>query len=569
MRRQSLASLVAAVVLATSLVLVVLPAAPAAAEAGYSAPVDGEVVDGWRPPATPFGAGNRGVDLAAEPGEPVRASADGEVVFAGRIGLDQHVVVLHPDGIRTSYSFLASVAVARGDPVVRGDVVGEAGDDGSVHFGARAGDRYIDPGLLLGGGEPPEVRLIPVEERSPQSEGKERLGLVRGLVGLARAGWQAGEAAVEWVGEAAGQAYDDVGAEIDKWVVTVTAANHFLMAPAKAYEQLRRGLEFWRDQRGCTPADAAVPPPPRERRIAVLVGGYGSASGEAAVLDVDTAALGYADGDVAQFSYAGGQAEGQRTIEGVTTTSYRPDDTRQGIAAAAEHLRRLLQEIRRAHPGVPVDVIAHSQGGVVALSALDEDDRLDPRMPEVGSVITLGSPHDGTELATVGSVASRSTYTDEVALLADADNASVDDLSETSEFMAEYRRRPLPEGVRVTTVAASGDLVVPATHSVLRGSATNAVVDLDGVTAHDRLPGSAEAHREIGLALAGMGPTCRSVWGDVLGATGISFLEDLAGAAYSAPAVWFEAKSKLPKGVTRSPGWPQPRRPKPGRAAGR
>ena len=565
--RRLLAWLVAS--LATSLVLVVLPAEPAAAEAGYSAPVDGEVVDGWRPPTTPFGAGNRGVDLAADPGEQVRASADGEVVFAGRIGLDHHVVVLHPDGIRTSYSFLASVAVARGDPVVRGDVVGEAGDGGSVHFGARAGDRYVDPALLLGGGEPPEVRLIPVEERAPQSEGRERLGLVRGLVGLARAGWSAGEAAVAWMGEAAGQVYDDVAAEIDRWVVMVTAANHFLMAPFEALQQLHRGLEYWRDQRGCTPGDAPPPPPPRERRIAVLVGGYGSASGDAAVLDVDTEALGYADGDVAQLSYAGGQAEGRRTLAGVTTTSYGPDDTRQGIDDAAERLRGLLQEIRRAHPGVPVDVIAHSQGGIVALSALEEGDPLDPRMPEVGTVVTLGTPHDGTELATFGSVASRSGYTEDLAVLAEADNASVDDLSETSEFMEGYRRRPLPEGVRVASVAASGDLVVPATHSALPGDATNAIVDLDGVTAHDRLPGSEEAHREVALALAGMGPTCRSVWGDVLGATGISLVEDLAGAVFSAPAVWFEAKGTVPKGSTRSPGWPQPRGAKPAEAAGR
>ena len=46
--------------------------------------------------------------------------------------------------------------------------------------------------------------------------------------------------------------------------------------------------------------------------IAVLVGGYGSGSGHASVLELDTTALGYEPADVAQFSYAGGRAPGDR-----------------------------------------------------------------------------------------------------------------------------------------------------------------------------------------------------------------------------------------------------------------
>src|SRR5438445_5251318 len=133
------------------------PAATAAAAASrYQAPVDRPIIDPWRPPATPYGPGNRGVDFGTVAGEEVRAANDGVVVFAGRVGLSLHVVVLHDDGVRTSYSFLSHVSVRRGDFVHRGDVVGLAGDE--LHFGARIGDQYIDPSLLLSGA-PPVVDL--------------------------------------------------------------------------------------------------------------------------------------------------------------------------------------------------------------------------------------------------------------------------------------------------------------------------------------------------------------------------------------------------------------------------
>src|SRR4051812_40275043 len=106
LRRRALAAAVAALLAVVALLGPL--AARAAAEAGaYLPPVDRPVVDPFRPPPTPYAAGNRGVDYATEPGEPVRAAAEGEVTFAGRVGLGLHVVVLHPDGVRTSYSFLA------------------------------------------------------------------------------------------------------------------------------------------------------------------------------------------------------------------------------------------------------------------------------------------------------------------------------------------------------------------------------------------------------------------------------------------------------------------------------
>ena len=128
----------------------------------YRPPVDAPIVDAFRPPAERWSAGNRGVEYATTSGEPVAAAADGVVAFAGQVGGQLHVVVLHADGVRTTYAFLRSIEVRRGDTVAQGQRVGTAAD--TVHFGARIGEVYVDPVLLFGDG-PPEVHLVPDDDR--------------------------------------------------------------------------------------------------------------------------------------------------------------------------------------------------------------------------------------------------------------------------------------------------------------------------------------------------------------------------------------------------------------------
>ena len=86
----------------------------------YSPPVDAPVVDGFRPPPTPYGRGNRGLEYSVVDRTVVRAAGDGEVIFAGQVAGTLHVTVLHADGLRTSYSFLTEIAVARGSVVESG-----------------------------------------------------------------------------------------------------------------------------------------------------------------------------------------------------------------------------------------------------------------------------------------------------------------------------------------------------------------------------------------------------------------------------------------------------------------
>ncbi|MGY6024362.1 M23 family metallopeptidase [Streptomyces spinosirectus] len=128
------------------------------------------VLRGWEPPATVYGRGHRGVDLAAPPGAPVRAAAPGRVSFAGRVaGRGVVSVGLTGTDLRTTYEPVKA-SVKKGDEVEAGEVVGTVEPGAShctvtcVHWGLLRGSAYLDPLSLL----PPGLlrrgpsRLLPV-----------------------------------------------------------------------------------------------------------------------------------------------------------------------------------------------------------------------------------------------------------------------------------------------------------------------------------------------------------------------------------------------------------------------
>jgi len=165
--------------LLTALLLVSLtPAAAAEVEPGSGSwPLRPrpEVVRGFDPPSRTWGAGHRGVDLAGRLGMPVHAAQAGTVTFVGRIAGVGSVSVSHGP-TRTTYQPVAA-AVRRGEEVTEGAVIGHLAFAGShclpracLHWGLIAGNRYLDP-LVLVGAEPQPVRLFPPDGALPGSPG--------------------------------------------------------------------------------------------------------------------------------------------------------------------------------------------------------------------------------------------------------------------------------------------------------------------------------------------------------------------------------------------------------------
>ncbi|PYY47072.1 M23 family peptidase [Curtobacterium sp. MCBD17_023] len=108
----------------------------------------------WEPPATEYGPGHRGLDVAADPGTTVTAPDAGTVTFAGPVGGRPVVTIDHGDGLVSTLDPVRPV-VRKGDRVDRGAPVGvvASGHCSAVtpclHLGARDDGSYVDPLPLL------------------------------------------------------------------------------------------------------------------------------------------------------------------------------------------------------------------------------------------------------------------------------------------------------------------------------------------------------------------------------------------------------------------------------------
>ncbi len=125
---------------------------PAAAPPRFGWPVDGPV-------SSRYGRRGRrhhdGIDISAPVGTPVRAAADGVVVYAGTLrGYGRMIILRHVRGYLTVYAHNARHHVVYGARVRRGDVIAAVGRTGrttgpNLHFEVRRDDIAYNPLAFL------------------------------------------------------------------------------------------------------------------------------------------------------------------------------------------------------------------------------------------------------------------------------------------------------------------------------------------------------------------------------------------------------------------------------------
>jgi triacylglycerol esterase/lipase EstA (alpha/beta hydrolase family) len=490
----------------------------------YAPPVTAPVIDAFRPPDTPYGPGNRGLKYDTQPGTDVRASADGEVVFAGRVAWDRHVTVLHADGVRTSYSFLDEVHVAVGQQVGRGEVIGVAGN--LLHFGARLGDSYFDPATLFTPGDV-QVELLPLEI-PPGATADEEAAALRALA-LQRGG---GGLSIPGLGDVIG------------WLGNrARLVGHYAreLSPLSHAIDVGRGvLERTLFAPPCTDDAPPARPATQRERVALLVGGLGSSSDAASIDQLQIDELGYGERDVVRFSYAGGRTpHSGASFSSLEPRPYESADTQGDLRRSAAELADAIEAVATDRPGATIDVYAHSMGGVVTRLALLQLEQRGFPLESLGLVATLAAPHDGADLATAVHAAT-TTVTGRAGLdvadrLLDAGldphSTAVEQLSETSDVVAELDRAGVPDDVELVSIAARGDMIVPAPRSRVDG-ARNVTVPEAGIDAHSEMVASEAATHELALALAEMPQGCvgvRDALSDAVMGHGISYIQDLGG----------------------------------------
>ena len=118
-------------------------------------PCRGRVTSGFGYRKSPFNhkkyAFHNGFDIAAKSGTPIKATADGVVIFAGYKGLLGRLITIdHGNNITTSYGHARKLFKKKGDLVKRGDVIAQVGMSGRttgshVHYEVHANGIPVNP----------------------------------------------------------------------------------------------------------------------------------------------------------------------------------------------------------------------------------------------------------------------------------------------------------------------------------------------------------------------------------------------------------------------------------------
>lgn len=110
-------------------------------------PVNGKVIGRFSPSSTL----NKGLDIVAKNGSPVRATAEGRVVYSGNglRGYGQLVIIKHNEQFLSAYAHNKKIHVEENEVVKAGQRIAELGNTGSdtdkLHFEIRFKGKPVDP----------------------------------------------------------------------------------------------------------------------------------------------------------------------------------------------------------------------------------------------------------------------------------------------------------------------------------------------------------------------------------------------------------------------------------------
>jgi hypothetical protein len=281
--------------------------------------------------------------------------------------------------------------------------------------------------------------------------------------------------------------------------------------------------------------------PPNDN-VAIAVAGIASKTRGRDAADMyhpGPAFFGYPEERTYLFSYRGSNDEDLHE-------DYARTDTYGDIGTAAARLGELVERVRRRHPGRGIDLIAHSQGGIVARTFLAS--HAHHGRGRIEHSVTFASPHGGAPAAVnVGHLRER-TITGPLLLgaahraaaaglpIPDPLSPAVAQLAPGSALMDDLGRRDVAFGTRMLTLGIPNDIVVPADRTAAPGSHHRLVPPRGGAAGHSAVVTSPEGRALAFDFLRGAPRSCPTVW-DAWGSRagrGVSFVQSKLGALVGA-----------------------------------
>lgn len=118
----------------------------------WSWPVQGSIISNFNADnPTAIGVINKGVNIAGRLGQPVKAAAEGVVVYSGDklIGYGNLIIVKHSTAYLSAYGYNSRLFVKEGDRVKAGQKIAEIGSNGTniemLHFEIRLNGKPVNP----------------------------------------------------------------------------------------------------------------------------------------------------------------------------------------------------------------------------------------------------------------------------------------------------------------------------------------------------------------------------------------------------------------------------------------
>jgi lipoprotein NlpD len=97
------------------------------------------------------GGGKKGIVIAGQAGQPIRAAADGKVVYSGSglVGYGKLIILKHNNAFLSAYAHNRKLLVSEGERVEAGQIIAEMGSTGTdrpmLHFEIRHAGQPVDP----------------------------------------------------------------------------------------------------------------------------------------------------------------------------------------------------------------------------------------------------------------------------------------------------------------------------------------------------------------------------------------------------------------------------------------